>query len=434
MPVRSRELSRSQALLRRAEAVIPCQTQCFSKGPTQFVKGVSPHYLARGKGCRVWDVDGNEYIDYIGALGPITLGYGFPAVDDAVRAQLDSGALLSLPHPLEVEVAELLVKHIPCAEMARFTKTGSEADSAAVRIARAHTGRELIVQTGYHGWHDWYAITKDQRNRGIPAALHDYILSFPYNDSAALERILVERGDHVAAVMVEPSVVGPPDPGFLEACRDLARAHGALLIFDEVVTGFRLALGGAQERYGVVPDLAVFGKAMANGMPMSAVVGKRDVMQSCDDIFYSSTFGGEILSLAACKAVIETYAAQPVVQHLETVGGALKKGCQELIGEHGLSGAMEVVGFDCRSMFLFEAANGNTALAVKSLLHQEVVKRGILGNGYHNLSYAHQPSDVDETLDVYAEVFPILSEAVNAGDVDTRLEGPPMQDVFRPVQ
>jgi glutamate-1-semialdehyde aminotransferase len=395
---------------------------------------VSPHYLSRGKGCRVWDVDGNEYIDYIGALGPITLGYGFPAVDDAIRAQLESGALLSLPHPLEIEVAELLVKHVPCAEMVRYTKTGSEANSAAVRIARAYTGRDVIVQSGYHGWHDWYAITKDHRNRGIPAVLYDYIVSFPYNNISALERVLDEQRGRVAAITIEPSIVGPPASGFLEACRELAHAHGALLVFDEVVTGFRLALGGAQERFGVIPDLAVFGKAMANGMPLSAVMGRRDVMQSCDDIFYSSTFGGEMLSLAACKAVIETYVNEPVVQHLEAVGGALMKGSGALIEKRGLSDAIGLAGFDCRSMFLFKTGDGGTDLFLKSLFHQEVVKRGILCNGYHNMTYAHQPSDVERTCAVYDEVFALLSDAVNAGDVANRLEGPPMQDVFRPVQ
>ncbi|HOE10052.1 MAG TPA: aminotransferase class III-fold pyridoxal phosphate-dependent enzyme [bacterium] len=428
------QLTQSQQLLKRAETVIPCQTQCFSKGPTQFVKGVSPHYLIRGAGCRVEDVDGNSYIDYLGALGPITLGYNHPKVNEAIRRQLDDGALLSLPHPLEVEVAEKLVECIPCAEMVRFTKTGSEATSAAVRIARAYTGRDLIVQSGYHGWHDWYAVTKPLRNRGIPKALLDYIVPFPYNDADSLKSILEQNPGKVAAVMLEPSVLGPPKIGFLERCCKLARDHRALLIFDEVVTGFRIALGGAQEKFGIVPDLATFGKGMANGMPLSAVLGRAEVMKSCDDIFYSSTFGGEILSLAAGKAVIEIYRSEPVIEHLAEIGGKLIRGIRERIQQHGLAQHIEIVGFDARSMFLFHAPRPEDNLILKSLFHQEVVRRGILCNGYHNMTYAHSDDDIQQTLDVYDEAFKALKDALDTGTLKERLQGIPMQEVFRPIQ
>ncbi|HPA45146.1 MAG TPA: aminotransferase class III-fold pyridoxal phosphate-dependent enzyme [bacterium] len=431
---KSLRLSQSQQLLKRAEAVIPCQTQCFSKGPTQFVKGVSPHYAVRGTGCRVEDVDGNSYIDYMGALGPITLGYNHPKVNEAIRRQLEDGALLSLPHPLEVEVAEKLVACIPCAEMVRFTKTGSEATSAAVRIARAFTGRDLIVQSGYHGWHDWYAVTKPLRNRGIPKVLLDYILPFPYNNADSLQSILERNPGKVAAVMLEPSVLGPPNHGFLERCRKLTYEHGALLIFDEVIMGFRIALGGAQEKFNVVPDLATFGKGMANGMPLSAVMGRAAVMKSCDDIFYSSTFGGEILSLAACKAVIDIYQSEPVIEHLAEVGGKLLRGTRERIRRHGLERYIEIVGFDARSMFLFHAPRPEENLILKSLFHQEVVRRGILCNGYHNMTYAHSEEDIQRTLAVYDEAFEVLKEALDTGTLRERLQGVPMQEVFRPVQ
>ncbi len=428
------KLTRSQQLLQKAEIVIPSQTQCFSKGPSQFIKGVSPHFLARGSGSRVQDVDGNEYIDFISALGPITLGYNHPTITQAIRRHLDEGVLFSLPHSLEVEVAEQLVECIPCAEMVRFTKTGSEAASAAVRIARAFTGRDLIVQSGYHGWHDWYAVTKSQRNRGIPEFHHHLIAPFSYNDADGLQNLLEQHKGRVAAVLIEPSLLGPPNPGFLDRCQTLAHEYGALLVFDEVVTGFRLALAGAQEMFGVVPDLAIFGKGMANGMPLSAVMGRTDIMKSCDDIFYSSTFGGEILSLAACKATIEVYRSEPVIAHIAAVGAKLLRGCRALIETHNLVGNMDITGFDSRSLFLFRAPQPETGLLLKSLFHQEVIRRGILCNGYHNISYAHSDEDIDQTLEVYNKAFEILSKATQSGTVEERLEGPPMEDVFRPVQ
>ena len=250
---------KSMAWLRRAEALIPGASQTFSKGPNQFVRGASPLFLERGEGARVWDVDGNEYLDFTMALCAVSLGYADPDVNAAVARQLERGVLFTLAHPLEAEVAEQLCRLIPCAEMVRFGKNGSDVTSGAVRLARAFTGRDVIAACGYHGWQDW-AIGPTTRNMGVPKAVRELTCTFTYNRIETLERIFDEHPGRVAAVIMEPVGIEPPRSGFLESVRELSSRRGALLIFDEIVTGFRLALGGAQEHFGVVPDLACFGK------------------------------------------------------------------------------------------------------------------------------------------------------------------------------
>src|SRR5262249_48352539 len=265
------------------------------KGPGQFVRGVAPKYLQRGLGSRVWDVDGNEYLDWSMAVGPLSLGYAYPAVDDAIRRQLQDGITFSLMHPLEVDVAQLVGALVPGADSVRFSKTGADVTSAAVRLARAFTGREKVLCCGYHGWHDWYVAVTD-RDRGIPAAVAARTYTIPYNDLPAAREAL--DGD-TACVILEPVTFEPPKPGYLAGLREACEEAGALLVFDEMWTGFRLALGGAQEHFGVRADLACFSKAVANGMPLSLLTGRADVMSLLErDVFFFTTFGGEALSLA----------------------------------------------------------------------------------------------------------------------------------------
>ena len=265
-PAAKRPLTQSQAWLERAKKVIPGCAQTFSKGYTQYVQGVAPIFLERGKGCRVWDVDGNEYIDYVQGLLPNILGYAHVEVNAAAAAQLAEGHSFSLPHPLEVQLAERLTRLIPCAEMVRFGKNGSDATSGAVRAARAFTGRDRIACCGYHGWQDWY-IGSTSRNAGVPKAVRELTHPFPYNDLASLEKLLEEHPDEFAAVIMEPVNFVEPAHGFLEGVKHLALRHAALLIFDEICVGFHFGLGGAQKLFGVTPDLACFGKAMGNGFP-----------------------------------------------------------------------------------------------------------------------------------------------------------------------
>ena len=294
------DISRSDAWYARAEGLIPAGTQTLAKGPGQYVRGVAPKYLARGKGCRVWDVDGNEYLDYQMGIGPLSLGYANPVVDAAIREQLADGITFSLMHPLEVEVAELVRELVPGAEGVRYSKTGCDATTAAVRLARAFTGRDRVLCCGYHGWHDWYIGVTD-RNAGIPRAVAELTATFGYND---LGSVLDAIDDQTACVILEPVTFEEPRDGFLSELRRVCDQYGALLIFDEMWTGFRLALGGAQERFSVRADLACFSKAIANGMPISVVTGRREVMALCDkQVFFFTTFGGEALSLAAARAL-----------------------------------------------------------------------------------------------------------------------------------
>jgi glutamate-1-semialdehyde aminotransferase len=423
-------ITASNELWARSLGLIPAGTQTLAKGPGQWSDGVAPKYLARGKGARVWDVDGNEYLDLLMAVGPLSLGYAHPAVDAAIKAQLESGITFSLMHPLEVEVAELVRDVVPGAEMVRYSKTGADVTSAAVRLARAFTGRRKVLCCGYHGWHDWYIAVTD-RDRGIPAAAADLTHTFQYNDLSSVEDAI---DDDTACVILEPTVFEAPQPGFLPGLRALCDKTGALLVFDEMWTGFRLALGGAQERFDVRADLACFSKAVANGMPIALLTGRREVMTLCEkDVFFFTTFGGEALSLAAAKATIETMQREPVIATLEKNGRALREGYNAVAREIGI-GYTSCVGFECRSLIKFDAENGVSPLAMKTFVQQELIARGILWGGFHNMSYAHGEADVARVLGAYREVLPLLADAVGKGDVERRLRGKLLEPVFRKVE
>lgn len=416
----------SERLLARAMGLVPAATQTLAKGPGQFVRGVAPVYAKRGKAGHVWDVDGNEYVDLQMAVGPLSLGYGYPAVDDAIRAQLDDGITFSLMHPLEVEVAELVRRVVPGTEMVRFSKTGCDVTSAAVRLARAFTGRSKVLSCGYHGWHDWHVAVTD-RHRGVPGAVQDLSWTFPYNDIDALRASL---DNDVACVILEPTVVEAPAPGYLQALRDACRENGALLVFDEMWTGFRLALGGAQERFGVTADLACFSKAVANGMPLSILSGRGDVMRLLDeDVFFFTTFGGEALSLAAAKATIHEIEKHDVPAYLARQGRRIKEGYNAIARDLGLT-YTSAVGHDCRSLVTFSPDAGDP-LAMKSLVQQELIRRGVLWSGFHTMTFGHTDADVDHVLASYREVLPILARAVEGGVVRETLRGEPVRPVFR---
>ncbi len=430
MKVLPRKLINSKEYWERAEKIIPAGTQTFSKGPTQFVQGIAPIYLQSGKGSHVFDVDGNEYIDYVMALGPITLGYSYPQVNEAIIRQLEQGITFSLMHPLEVELSELLVELIPCAEMVRFGKNGSDATSGAVRVARAYTGREKIACCGYHGWQDWYVGTTT-RDKGVPKSTKELTIPFEYNNIESLESIFAQNQGQIAAVIMEPIIIEEPKDDFLQKVKELAHKNGAILIFDEIVTGFRLALGGAQEYYGVTPDLVAFGKGMANGMPISAIAGRREIMKEFEEIFYSFTFGGEALSLAAAIATIEEIKERNVIEHFRKQGEKLKYGYNELAQSFGLSGYTQCIGVPEHSAFYFMDVEGNDSLEMKSLFQQEVIKRGILTIGVHLLCLSHSDEDVEKTLEAYEDAMMVLRQAINENNIDKYLEGEKVKPVFR---
>ena len=430
VPPQSRDLTRSLELKRKAAALIPAGSQTLSKGPTQYVQGVAPNFLIRAQGSRVWDVDGNPYIDFPMALGPIILGHSYPAVNAAVERQLADGTAFSLPHPLEVEVAEQLIEMIPCAEMVRFGKNGSDATAGAVRLARAYTGRDLVACCGYHGWQDWY-IGSTTFNRGVPKSVQELTLTFEYNKIASLARLVAEHPGRIAAVIMEPVGVVEPVGGFLQEVRELCRSAGCLLIFDEVITGFRLARGGAQEHFGVTPDLACFGKAMANGFPLSAVVGRREIMKSFEGVFFSFTFGGEALSLAAASATMKEIADNDVIGHLWEQGRILMDGTNVLAREFGLERHIRCIGLPPRTVVTFSDDSGRESLEIKSLFQQECLKRGVLFSGGHNLCFSHSREDIEYTLRVYRSAMEILAQAIREDKVSVGLQGEPLQPVFR---
>jgi len=421
------DITKSKELLQRAEGLIPAYSQTLAKGPGQYVKGIAPVYAAKGKGTHIWDVDGNEYLDYNMAIGPLSLGYCFEEVDNAIIDQLKDGITFSLPHALEVEVAELIREVVPNAESVRYSKTGADVTSAAVRLSRAFTGRNNVLCCGYHGWHDWYIAVTD-RNKGIPTVAQDLTFTFNYND---IQSVIDAIDDETACVILEPFVFQNQEEDFLKKLRAICDEKGALLIFDEMWTGFRVALGGAQEFFGVRADLAVFSKAIANGMPISVITGRKDVMQLLEkEVFFFTTFGGEALSLAAAKTTINFMKEHNVAKVLNDKGALLKEGYNAIAEELGISSYTSCSGYNCRTIISFNASAGNP-LEMKSLVQQELIKHGILWSGFHNISYSLTQADIDYTLQVYREVLPILKKAVDEKNVAGYLKGEPVEPVFR---
>ncbi len=429
-PTESATFTKSQELADRAARVIPGSSQTFSKARTQYPEGASPLFLERGKGSHVWDVDGHEYIDYAMALCPAVLGYNHPKVQEAVSKQLADGPLFSLPHPLEVLAAEQLTEIIPCAEMVRFAKNGSDATSGAVRVARAYTNRELIACCGYHGWNDWY-IGTTTRAGGVPKGVREQTKTFRYNDIANLETLLKSHPGQFAAVIMEPMGLDLPQEGYLQKVIDLAHQHGALVIFDEIVTGFRWSLGGAQEYFNVTPDMACFGKAMSNGYPLSCVVGKREYMKVFDEIFFSFTYGGETLSLAAHMATVAVMKKEPVFEQIWKQGAKLLNGFNKISSDAGLLGLVKAHGIGARHVLEFLDKDKEPNWEAKSLFQQEVIKCGVLYGPGNNISYAHTDQDILKTLDAYASAFKVLKPAYDNGDFKRYLVGKTVIPVFR---
>ena len=422
-----RNITKSNALWERAIRVIPKGTQTYSKCPDQFVDGVAPKYLMRGKGCHVWDVDGNEYIDYPMALGPILLGYDYPAVVEAVIKQLREGSTFTLMHPLEVELAETLVEIIPCAEMVRFGKNGADATMAAIRIARAFTSRDHIAYCGYHGCYDWYAVTTSL-DKGIPEFNRQLVHSFEYNEPSSLEKLFASYPDQIGTVIMEQPGIEPVD-NFLQTAIDIAHKHGALFVLDEICTGFRYALGGAQEYYGIVPDLACFGKGIANGLAISAVVGKKEFMKELNDIFFSLTFAGETLAMAASLATLHELRTKDVISYIWQKGKKLRDGLDRAAREAGVD--LQLLGNPPRSGLVFRDTSWKESLSMKSLFLQETVKHGILFGGPVYISFSHTDEDIDKTIEVSSEAFKTIRKALDEGGLDRYMEGNKIGTVYR---
>ncbi len=421
---------KSNQHLLRAEKTIPLGSQTFSKSRTQYPVGISPLFASKVKGPHLWDLDGNKYIDLVSSLASITLGYNDPGVNKAVSKQLKKAVGMSLPAALEAEVSELLVELVPSAEMVRFGKNGTDATSAAIRLARAYTGRDHVLVCGYFGWQDW-SIGSTTRNKGVPEVVSSLTHKFEFNNLNALSSLFSQLDSKVAAVILEPMNVVFPNLGYLEAVKELVHSKGALLIFDETITGFRFSTGGAQELFGVTPDISTFGKGMANGYPISAVVGRKDVMMEMEEIFFSGTFGGELLSLAAAKHVIRRHKDENISGELQLIGTELEVFTNGAIQEAGISEILSLSGHPSWKFLNWQATPEFSVEEIKTYFMQLIFERGLLLLGTHNVTLAHKEKVVKKISEIYLDVFEIIKDNIEKGTLRNELKVEPLKPLFR---
>ncbi|MEZ5988381.1 MAG: aminotransferase class III-fold pyridoxal phosphate-dependent enzyme [Planctomycetota bacterium] len=411
-----------------AQGVLATGLWTVSQGAFHYPEGVFPLMARSAGGCRLVDTSGQEYVDWIMGWGPVLLGHADPRVREAIVAQLDQGVLMSLLTPLEVEVAVRIRAMVPCAEKVAFGKNGSDVLSAAVRVARAKTGRSGLLIHGYHGFHDWYMASVAECE-GIPDSLRPLVRPFAYNDLAGLRDLFARFGDRIAAVVMEPCNVTLPAPGFLEGVRKLCDQNESLLIFDEIITSFRLARGGAQERFRVIPDLACIGKGLANGMPLSALVGKADPMSVLERVGYGLTYRGESLSLAAARACLGIYAETDVPAQLERTGARIRAAFDEAAARVGVVGGL--YGPEARMSFAFSPAGGITSIGLQTLFVQECLKHGVLTNGNLLPSQAHDDAALEQSTQAFALALEVLARAIRERDLARMPPHPGARDLLR---
>ena len=436
-PPTSDRFAASRTLQERAHTLIPGGAHTYAKGDDQYPVD-APGFIVRGRGCHVWDVDGNEFIEYGMGLRAVTLGHGHPAVTDAAAAAMRDGLNFTRPSLLEVQAAEDVLAVLPWADMVKFAKNGSDVTTAAVKLARAWTGRDLVAICGdqpFFSVDDWFIGTTAMAD-GIPGVVRDLTVSFPYNDLAAVEMLFQRHPDEIACLVLEAATTIEPAPGFLEGLRSLCDRHGALLIFDEMITGFRWALGGSQAAYGVTPDLATFGKALANGHPLSALVGRRDVMEigglrhAHRRVFLlSTTHGAESAGLAAGRATIDTYRREGIVDLLYRQGERLRSGATQAAVAAGVSDHFQVIGRASNLIFVTLDADGARSQVMRTLFMQELIARGVLGPSFV-VSAAHHDDDIDRTVDAIGEALHFYRRGLE-GDATRLLRGRPVAPVFR---
>lgn len=430
------EFTRSHQLSARLRNLIPGGAHTYAKGKDQYPE-FAPHVLARGRGCHVWDIDGNEFIEYGMGLRAVTLGHAFPQVVEAVRKSLDLGTNFNRPAAMELECAETFLETIEGADMVKFTKDGSTADTAALKLARAYTGRDMVALCAEHpffSYDDW-AMCTTTMDGGIPEVERSMTLRFNYNNIESLRRLFLENPGRIAAVFLEAVRTEEPVDGFLQGIQALCREHGAVMVFDEVITGFRFHLGGAQQLYGVVPDLAIFGKALANGFSVSALCGKREIMRlgsrerEQDNVFLlSTTHGAEIPALAAAIATMHVYRSEPVVEQLYRQGERLQRGMLEAVRRHGMGDYVTIAGRPCNLLFGTRGPDGQPSQAYRTLFLQELIRRGVLAPSFI-VSYSHTDEDIDKTVDAIDGALGVYKRALDEG-TDRYLVGSPSRHVF----
>jgi glutamate-1-semialdehyde aminotransferase len=432
--------NKGQSLYRKAKLRIPGGTQVFSKRPEFLLPEQWPSYYSKAKGAEVWDLDGKKYIDmsYMG-LGACILGYADSDVDSAVKAAIDSGSMCTLNCPEEVELADLLCRLHPWAEMVRYARTGGEAMAIAVRIARARTKKDKIVFCGYHGWYDWYLAANLAREdalgghllsglepAGVPRCLRNTAFAFTYNKIDELKSVISQYRDEVAAIVMEPIRNYEPEPGFLEGVREIANDIKAVLIYDEISSGWRLTAGGAHLLYRVTPDIAVFAKAMSNGYPMAAVIGSRGVMQAAQDSFISSTYWTERVGPAAALATIRKHQCYGISEHLIKIGKRIQLGWKSAANQHGLK--INISGISPLAHLSFNYENGQ---AIRTLFTQGMLQKGFLATDAFYASYAHQDNHVETYLNALDETFAVIARAIKKNEVERLLKGPVAHSGFR---
>ena len=427
-----RTFEKSNALLEREKKVAPLAAQTFSKSYRYFIPGQSPMYIERAEGARIYDVDGNEFIDFNGCLGPITLGFNYPRVNEAVIEQLNKGMLFSTQAPVECELAEKLVEVIPCAEMVKFVKNGSDATTAAIRLARAYTGRERVAMCGYHGMHDW-SIGASANCKGVPMAVRELTKTFKYNDLQSLEDLLSAHPGEYAAVIMEPIHSNGTTKEYLQAVVDTAHKHGAIAIFDEVVSGFHYAIGGASEYYGVTPDMASYGKGCANGMPLSFVAGKRELISQIEQgVFVSMTFGGDAVSMAAALATIKEMQEKDVMGHAWRLGTMVLEGLKERVAKYGIEKAVSVSGLAAHCGVAFDDVGSLSYLDIHSIFAKCMLEKGIFTQALVFIFYTHTEEDVQKYLEAVDYAFATIKEAMDKDSVEGILpEGVRVNPVFK---
>ncbi|MET0620177.1 MAG: glutamate-1-semialdehyde 2,1-aminomutase, partial [Thermoanaerobaculia bacterium] len=427
--------SRSEAQRRRAHDLIPGGAHTYAKGDDQYPEG-APAFILRGRGCHVWDLDGREFIEYGMGLRSVTLGHAHPAVVEAAAAAMRLGTNFTRPSPLEADCAERLLGLVRGADMAKFCKNGSDATTAALKLARAWTGRDLVAicrDQPFFSTDDWF-IGSTAMFAGIPQSVRDQTVGFRYNDLESVDTLFAKYPGQIACLVLEPAAAQEPSAGFLEGLRGRCRAAGALLVFDEMITGFRWHLGGAQTLYGVTPDLSTFGKALANGFALSALVGRRDVMErgglrhDAERVFLlSTTHGAETHALAAGIETMKIYEREGVVEVLHRQGGRLRSGIESEAKRQGVSDQFRVMGRDCNLVYAARDAEGKPSQTFRTLVLQETLKRGLLMPSLV-VSFAHGDEDIDRTVEAVGEALAVYRRALDGG-IERFLEGRPVQPV-----
>lgn len=401
------KLVKSKKLFNLSKKIIPLASQTFSRSHYFFDKDHFPLFLNKGNGQYVYDLDGNKYLDYISALGSVSIGYGEKKINNEIIKNIKNGNCFSLSHPMEIEVAKKLIKLIPSAEMVRFGKNGTDVNSAAIRLARHYTKKDLIAVCGYHGWQDWY-IASTSMNSGVPKDLNKQVKKFKFNDLVSLKKILESR--KCAAVILEPLSYDLPKKDYLKKIRDLCNQYKTILIFDEICSGFRVSIGGAQKIYNVKPDISTFGKAMANGFPLAAIVGKKKIMKSMDKIFYSGTFAGEISSLSACNATIDFIIKNNSISKNIKKGIFLKKEINRLISKYNLQNYISLEGHETWLFLIIKENNRANPEDIKAYIRQELIKKKILFLGSFNITYSHNYNDLKKTIIEIEKIFHSLNK------------------------